>query len=889
MDTFFLATKLRIPPQPHHVVYRARLINALERDVPDYKLILLSAPAGYGKSTLLSQWAHASRFPVAWLSISEEDNDLIRFFRYLLIGWEQIQPGVRETQVGLLLDDVMPDPQAVMAAFVNVASDVPGDLVFVLDDYHLIADPAIHQALTFLLDHLPPKLHFVLTARADPPLPLARYRAHRELSEFRAVDLRFLREETAAFLNEEMGLELTNDEIARLQTQLEGWIAGLQLAALAQRRCLAGTEGLIVSGRHRFFADYLREDVLAPLPDRMRRFLLQTSILERLCGQLCDAVTGGADSQAMLESLERQNLFLMQLDDSREWYRYHRLFADYLQSELGRLHPDAVTDLHRRAARWYLAHDLPEQALHHAIKGADLEIAVRIFDLYINIKLNTGQLSIVKRWLESLPEQWYSSHPVFDIARAGLLAFTGALDACVRCIDEVEHRLAPVESEQARRQLAKVTAVRCAIACMQDDLVQAKTYADQALHGLSAEDDPFLHLVHGALGDVYRRKGHWEEARQCYLKVLTLPDRPAYRVHSAHAFGALADLELRQGRLRAAAAYWRKALAGIRDHANWGGMPLPVIGWIYIRMSETLYEWNELAEAREHLHQGLKRAELGGDVRAIIAGYLMAGRLKLTEGDIAAADVYLERARPLVENSPFPDWIGRFGRLQLEVWLAQNRLRAAVAWADVMLQGNALKRALESEEAQLAMARLLILKGDTLSLEHALELLKDLLQAAEATDRAGIVIEALALQALANWRRGDSASALTTLERGLRLAEPEGYVRLFADLGLPMGRLLQEAHSRDVMPDYVGKLLMAFSTDLAFPTSAERALPEPLTEREQEVLRLIAAGLTNREIAEALIISPETVKKHTGSIYSKLGVSTRTEAAARARDLDWLD
>jgi LuxR family maltose regulon positive regulatory protein len=419
--------------------------------------------------------------------------------------------------------------------------------------------------------------------------------------------------------------------------------------------------------------------------------------------------------------------------------------------------------------------------------------------------------------------------------------------------------------------------------------VRAETYADQALRELPEEDLTFRLGIYGALGDTYRRNGRWKEAQECYLKVLDFAHAPIVPVQSVHVFGALADLDLRQGHLREAAAYWRKALAVIHERENWGRLPLPAIGWVFIRMGEILYEWNELAEAWDYVSRGLEPAELGGDVRAMIAGHLLAGRLKLTAGDTAAAAEYLERARPLMENAPFPDWISRFGRLQLECWLAQDRLRAAVDWADAMLGGDAREGRPESEEAQLAMARVLIVKGDAPSLVRALALLEGLLQTAEAAGRAGVQIEALALQALADWRRGDRAGALTSLERALRLAEGEGYVRLFADLGLPMARLLQEARSRAVLPEYVAMLLAAFGTDLAFSTPAEQPLPEPLTHREREILELVAAGLTNREIADELVISLQTVKKHACNIYGKLGVRSRTEAAARARELDLFD
>lgn len=895
MDFFLLSTKLRIPPQPQHAVRRVRLIDSLERGILHYKLVLISAPAGYGKTTLLSQWANSSRFSVAWLSLGEEDNDVERFFRYLLTAWEEVQPGVRESPLGLLLGGMLPDSEAVLAAFINVANNTPDHMVFVLDDYHLIEDSSIHNALTFLLDHLPPTLHFVLAGRGEPPLPLARYRARQELMEFRAEDLNFLLEETRDFLNEMMGLELADDEVVRLQTQLEGWIAGLQLVALTLQRRLAGADKLVVSGRHRFIADYLSEDVLAPLTPDTRRFLLQTSILDRLCGQLCDAVTGKEGGQAMLEILERENLFLVALDDRRRWFRYHRLFADFLRGELKRRYPDEVIQLHHRAARWHLAHDLPEPAFRHAVAGDNVELVVQIFDRYLNAKLNSGELRVVKRWLDALPPEWFAAYPVLGLGRVGFLAYTGAFEACLRCLDDIEQRLALAESEDARWQMARVTAVRCFTACIANDLSRAENLADQALRELPEEDVGFRPVIYGALGDTYRQNGRWEEARECYLKALEFGDAPAVRVQAAHVFGALADLDFRQGRLRDAAGYWRKALAAVQERESQSRLSLPVIGWVFIRLGEILYEWNELSEAGDHLAWGLERAELGGDPKAIIAGYLLAGRLKLAAGDIAAASEYLERARSLIENAPFPDWIGRFERLQLELWLAQNKLRAAVDRADELLRGDTLAGRAESEELQLATARVLIVKGDGpskrdgSSIEKALALLKHLLLAAEAKGRMGITIEALALQALSYWRRGEPASAMTALEHALRTAEPEGYVRLFADFGLPLARLLQEARSRGVLPDYVGKLLAAVGADLPFPASAEGTLPEPLSLREQEVLQLIAAGLTNREIAEALVISPETVKKHTSSIYGKLGVRGRTEAVSRARELDLLD
>jgi LuxR family transcriptional regulator, maltose regulon positive regulatory protein len=890
MDSFLLTTKFQIPRQSHHEVRRSRLIDALEHGILNYKLILVSAAAGYGKTTLLSQWAHTSRFPVVWLSISPEDNDLKRFLRYLFTGWEKIQPGVCGSSLGLLLGTTSPDSEAVLSAFINIANERPDQAIFVLDDYHLIEDPTIHTALAFLLDHLPPTLHFVLIGRGEPPLSLARYRAHDEMLEFGAEELHFWPEETQAFLNEMMGLDLDHHEVVRLHAQLEGWIAGLQLVALTLQRRLTGADKLVVSGRHRFIADYLNEDVLAPLSDKVRHFLLQTSLLDRLCGSLCEAVTARKDGQEMLETLEQDNLFLVPLDDSREWFRYHRLFADFLQEELNRRHADQIPDLHRRAAQWYLARDLPEQAFRHAVDGHDVDLVNQVFERYFVVKLLGGEVRVVGQWLDSLPKEWQLGQPMISFARAGTLLVTGQFEACARFLDEVEQSLGPAECLDMRQQWARLTALRCFIACSQNDLAQAEILADQALRDLPEEDLSFRPTIFGALGDTYRRNGYWQAAKETYLKALAFGHAPIFQLRSAHMYGALADLDLRQGRLRNAAGYWREALVAIQKQENWGRLlPLPVTGWMYIRLGELLYEWNELAEAWDHLLRGLEYAELGGDVRAMIAGYLFAGRLKLTEGNIEKAAEYLERARPHVEGAQFSDWLSRFERFQLELWLAQDRLRAAIIWVEEMLQADVLERRPESEVAQLAIARVLIIKGDVASIERALARLERLLQTADEEGRTGVQIEGLGLQALALWRQGERVGAMTSLERALRLAEPEGYMRLFADYGLPMVRLLQEARSRAVMPDYVDKLLAACGADLTFLAPSAQTLPEPLTSREQEILGLLAAGLTNREIAAKLGISPGTVKKHVGSIYGKLSVHSRTGAVARARELDLLD
>ena len=889
MDTFLLATKMRIPPGSQNTVRRQRLINVLGNYVAQHKLTLVLAPAGYGKTTLAAQWGQLGQLQIAWLTINKEDNHLERFLRYLLAAWAEVQPDLMESQLGLLLGGIMPDKEAVLSAFIHVANELSEPVAFVLDDYHLISEPSIYEALAFLIDHLPPNIHFVLVGRAEPPLPLARYRARREMAELRVDDLQFQLEETTDFLLRVMGLELAQDGVASLHEQLEGWVAGLQLAALTVQRRLAGTDKLVVSGSHRFIVDYLSEDVLAPLPETVQEFMLQTSILDRLSASICNAVTGGKDGQHILEQLERESLFLLPLDDRREWFRYHPLFAEFLQHQLQRRGSVPNPEYHRRAGRWYFDHDLPERAFHHALTGDDAELVVQIIDRYLNYKLNGGEFRLVREWVDSLPTSWFSEYPVLGLARAGVLAYSGEIKACFHSIREVEQYLIAAENEETHWQQTRVVAIRCLMACLQNDLPRAEEYANQVLPELTLEDVGWWPGIYGALGDTYRQNGHWEQAEKCYLQALSVDHTPQTRFMSANVFGALADLALGQGYLREADDYWRQALAVIQEPESWGRVPLPLSGWIFIRTGELLYEWNELIAAREYVLRGLERAELGGDVRAMLAGYLIVGRLNLTEGDVEATAQYLERARSLVEQAQFLHWISRFERLQLELWMAQDRLRTAVEWSDRMLQDAGIANRPENEVVQLAMARVLIVKGGVPSIERALTLLDQLLLTAKNEGRTGVTIEAVALRSLASWRRGESAGALKSLEHALRLAEPEGYVRLFVDLGLPMARLLQEASSRDVMPEYVETLLAVFGADLLSSSLMEIGLPEPLTNREQEILKLVAAGLTNREIAVELVISPETVKKHTGNIYGKLGVGNRTEATTRARELDLFD
>lgn len=888
MASDLLQTKIRIPPTAHALVPRPRLVDLIEREIARHKLLLVSAPAGYGKTTLLSDWACSSRLVVAWLSLDDEDDDLKRFLRYLVAAWKVAQPEIKDGPLDLLAQDSSSDREALLAALINTGNQISDHLVLILDDYHVIEDPTIHEVVAFIIDHLPPTMHIVLSGRSEPPLPLARYRARQELLEFATEDLQFEATECQAFLNDLMGLELDDDELTALQERLEGWAAGLQLAALSLSRSDRSEAGSVVSGRQRYIADYLSQDVLARLPGDIQRFLVQTSILDQLSGALCDEVTRRGDSQATLELLEREGLFVSSLDDRREWFRYHRVFADYLRAELTRAYPTDVDELHRRAARWCLQNDLPEQAFRHAIDSLDVDVAIDVLERFAYPKARGGEVKLVQHWLDALPTSWQAQYPIFAIHRAILMIATGALDDCLQLLAEMDQRLVGVEPVHGIALRGRVTALRCYIACFQNDIEAAEAHAEQALTQLPEADLNFRSGIFGALGDTYRRNGRWDDAQAWYLKLLDVIDSPVVQVEAVHVFGALADLSLRQGRLREAGHHWRAALAVIEGPVTRNNVPLPLTGWVYVRMGDLLYEQNQLDESLDLVARGRQRAEVGGDVRTMIAASLVEGRLRLTQGETATTAARLAAARSLLETASFPDWSRRFDRLQVELWLATNQFPRAIRWAKERLSDGDMIGAPEEDVTQLAAARVLIFSYDRPILDRATPVLDRLVQTARKNGQMGIEIEALSLMALGHHQRGELSSALRCLTEALRLAEPEGYARLFLDLGLPMVRLLQEARTRGVAPDYVETLLQIAGA-APTPTGAnETSLPEPLTEREREILHLLAAGLTNPEIAEHLFISAQTVKKHTGNIYAKLGVHSRMQAVARARELDEL-
>jgi LuxR family maltose regulon positive regulatory protein len=913
MSTPILATKLYIPPPRPKAVLRPRLIERLDEGL-HRKLILVCAPAGFGKTTLLGEWVAALPRPAAWLSLDEGDNDPARFLSYFVAALRTIAPSMGEGVLDALGSPQSPPTESILTALLNEMAALAEDSVFVLDDYHVIHATAVDDALTFLLEHLPPRVKLVIATREDPPLPIARMRARGQLSELRAADLRFILTEAAGFLEGAMGLKLSAEEMAALEERTEGWIAGLQLAALSMRgREDVGEFIRAFAGDNRYIVDYLTEEVLGSQSDRIRSFLLSTSILDRLSGPLCDAVTGQEGGNARLEALERGNFFVVPLDDKRRWYRYHHLFADVLYAYLMTEQPDRVPVLHRRASEWYEHNGSVADAIRHALAAEDFGRAADLVELAVPEMRRSRQEVTLLGWFEALPDELFRVRPVLSVHYAGTLLQSGRLEGVEDRLRDAERwldtgadvgerpegssaEMVVVDKEEFRRLPGSVTIYRAGIALVVGDVLGTVKYARRALD-LAAEDDHFRRGSAAALlGLAYWTSGDLEAGHRSYA------DGMAHLLRIGHvsdAIGcaiALADMRIGQGRLRDAMGTYER---GLRLATEQGEPFLRGAADMHVGMSEIHRERNELDAATKHLLRSEELGEFAGLPQNRYRWRVAMARICEAHGDLDDALDLLDEAERLYVGDFFPN-VRPVAARKARVWVAQGRLGEALVWArDLGLSAHDdLGYLREFEHISLARVLIALYKNDReeRSIHEAMGLLERLLQAAEEDGRIGNVIEILVLQALAHEAQCESLSAFVPLERVLTLAEPEGYVRTFVDEGPSMEQLLLEAAARGIMPDYTGKLLAAFeaegridSDDSPRPTPpASQPLAEPLSDRELEVLRLIAQGLSNREIGERLFLAIITVKGHNRNIFRKLQVRRRTEAVARARELGLL-
>ncbi|MDQ3397683.1 MAG: LuxR C-terminal-related transcriptional regulator [Deinococcota bacterium] len=909
MSTTILATKLYLPPPRAKVVVRTHLLERLNQSL-HRRLTLISAPAGFGKTTLVSEWVADCERPVAWLSLDKGDNDPTRFLTYLVAALQTVVPKLGAGVLAVLQSPQPPPAEAILTALLNEITAIADKFVLVLDDYHVVDSPPVDHALAFVLEHLPPQLHLVIATREDPPLPLARLRAQGHLSELRAADLRFTPSEAAEFLKGVMSLDLSADEVARLETRTEGWIAGLQLAALSmQGRRDTAAFIRAFTGSHRFVLDYLIEEVLQRQPERVRSFLLQTAVLDRLSAPLCDAVTGGGDSRGMLESFERTNLFVVPLDDERHWYRYHHLFAEVLQARLVVEKPDQLFNLHRRASAWYEQNGLPSAAIRHAFAAEDFARAAGLVELEALAMLMSRQEETFLGWLKALPDELLKTRPALSVYYALALVSVdlGAAEARLRdaerLLDGMSGPEAPsaqmvVVDEEGFRSLPGIAAItRAYHAGALSDVPGSVRYARRALDLLPEGDHLWRGAAAALLGLAQWSGGDLEAAYRTFADSVASLRLAGDLTQDISGAFILANIRTAQGRLHEAAGIYEQAL---QRAAGRGEPTAPGIADLYVGKSELCYEQNELKAASRHLQKSKELGERGGIAENRYRWYVVMARIKEAQGDLEDALEQLEEAERLYIRSPDP-YVRPIAALKTRVWLRQGRVSEALEWAREagLSSGDDLSYLLEFEHITLARALIAQYKSNRVDswVHEAMSLLERLLSAAEGGGRTGSAIEILVLQALAFEAQGDTMRALEPLKRTLTLAGPEGYVRVFVDEGKPVAGLLQKLARKDNAPHvqaYVRKLLAALGPeDVARETPSRQpadiaGLLEPLSERELEVLRLVAQGLSNQEISRRLFRALSTVKGHNRIIFDKLGVKNRTEAVARARELGLL-
>jgi LuxR family maltose regulon positive regulatory protein len=914
MSTPILATKLYIPPRRPNVVLRSQLLERLNADL-HRKLTLISAPAGFGKTTLLSEWIAGCGRPAAWLSLDRGDDDVARFLTYLVAAVQTIAPRIGAGVMGALQSPQPPPAEAILTTLLNEIAAIPNPFVLVLDDYHVVDSRAVDDALRFLLEHLPPQMHLAITTREDPQLPLARLRVRGQLTELRAADLRFTPAEAAEFLTEVMGLHLTAADITALEERTEGWIAGLQLAALSMQG-RQDVSGFIraFAGDHRYIVDYLVGEVLDRQSEPVRHFLLQTSILDRLNGPLCDAVTGQEGGSARLEALHCGNLFVVPLDDRRQWYRYHHLFAEVLAAHLRVEQPALVALLHRHASAWHEQHGAIADAVRHALAAADFEQAARLVELAAPAMLRSRQEAALLGWFTALPDAMVRYRPVLSAVYASALLSNGELDGVEDRLRDAERWLEPkgevhtrphgdgprsaamvvVDAEAFRRLPGAIAVSRAGQALALGDVRQTVTYAQQARDLVPMDDQLNRGAVASILGLAAWTSGDLEAAHRSYADGMAHLHMAGNIADTIAGAITLADLRIAQGRLNEAMRTYEHGLQRATEQqrhpegAPGSRPPLRGAADMHVGMSELHRERNALDAARQHLLSSMELGEHNGFPQHPYRRRVAMARIRQVEGDLHAALDLLDEAERRYKSDFSPN-VRPIAALKARVWLAQGRLDEARDWARE--HGLSAHDGLSylHEYEHITLARLLLVQyqrdHEDRSLDEALRLLDRLLRVAEAGERTGSVIEILVVQALAHQTHGDILAALVSLQRALTLGEPEGYVRIFVDEGSPMIALLQAAFNRGIDLSYIRRLLAAFDMT-AGRTPVKQDVNVPLSDRELEVLRLLRTYLSGPDIARELMVSLNTLRTHIKNIYSKLGVNSRQDAVRRAEELD---
>ena len=892
MTTPLLTTKLNIPPLRPILVPRPYLIDKLNSG-QEGKLTLVSSPAGFGKSTLISIWIHQLDHPAAWVSLDKGDNTPSQFLKYFISAIQLIEAEIGEGALISLKSSQSPKTDVLLIGLLNEIAEIAKPFIIVLDDYHVITESIVQEMLTFILENQPPQMHIVISSRADPPWPLARLRARGELTEIRTSDLRFTTDETANFLNDVMKLKLSQPDVASLERLTEGWIAGLQMAALSMqgRRDVSGFIKSF-SGSHRFVLDYLVEEVLDQQSPAIQEFLLRTSILERLSGPLCNAVTRRDDSQTTLSQLESANLFVIPLDEERRWYRYHHLFVDLLRIRLEQTKPEHVATLNRKASEWFERNELIAEAVNHAMAANDFERVVNLLAGNALIMMDYGELSTLVGRLEAIPVETVHTRPWLCLALAWARVYSGPLDAVEPLLRDAEMVLKNFmgTSAEAKHINGHIAAIRAYAAVFRGDLPQIDEQAQAALVDLPEHDLVTRGVALALHATALRNQGDFTEAENALVEAIAVSQAAGKSHVTVTIMCDLAEQLTDQGQLRRAATTSRKALQLASDYSEQGRQRLPVAGLACTCLSHILREWNDLESALHFAREGVKLSNQWGWVEILVKSYIALARVLQAIGDTSGAFEAIEHARGTASLMGF-DYGANLPALEARVHLLQGDVARATRWAAMYESRQRMenKAILSFHGQNLLWARILIAQG---KLSQASKLLVWVLEEAEALRAERLQIVGSILQSIVLQVQGEYEQAMIPFKRALVLAEPEGYLRTFIDEGIPMEELLKHSVKRGIAVEYAGKLL----EDLKMETKDRRgprkvslmSMTDPLSERELEILRLLKTHLSSTDIADELTISVNTVRTHIKSIYSKLNVHNRKDAVQRAQELDLL-